>query len=269
MQHRIESFEYKGLKLRFISAGQGPHLLLAFHGFGRSPEEFLPIVSEREMTLLSFYLPGHSGADELAVETIEIHLWCEVLEKIVERHNPQSVTVIGYSLGGRIAVYTCMNWRIKNFRLLLLAPDGIRMSVIQRFVMRSKGLIGIFIWLMRFPKAIMALILLLIKLRLLAKPLGQFLIRQLSDDSKRRVILRVYPLFRKFMFSESVTVKFLHSISDRLLIVLGRHDPVISVALLTKLPASMHLRSVLILEDASHDVLSERYIERWKYFLSE
>ena len=70
MQHRIESFEYKGLKLRFISAGQGPHLLLAFHGFGRSPKEFLPIVSERKMSLLSFYLPGHSGADELAIETI-------------------------------------------------------------------------------------------------------------------------------------------------------------------------------------------------------
>jgi len=269
MQQRVESFTLQGLTLRYTAAGKGSQLVLAFHGFGRSPEEFLSLISEQEMLLLSFYLPGHPGADEIPVETIELDLWCQLLEKIVERHNPHSVTVIGYSLGGRIALNTCMNWRIKNFRLLLLAPDGIKMNVLQRLIMKQNWGMNLFRWMMRFPRGLILLTMVSMKLGMLSKPLGHFFIRQLRDDSKRRVILKVYPLFRKFLSSESMTIQFLESISHRLLIVLGKQDPVIPVTLIRKLPALMQTQSVLIMDEASHDVLSDRYIQRWIFFLME
>ncbi|MFM7105654.1 MAG: alpha/beta fold hydrolase [Flavobacteriales bacterium] len=267
MQQRIETYGHKGLALRYIAAGQGSHLVIAFHGFGRSPDEFLPMISESEMLLLCFYLPGHPGAAEITAEQIELDVWCQLLEMIIERHKPKLITVVGYSLGGRIALSTCMNWRIKNFRLVLLAPDGIKMSGLQRFAMKHKWGMRLFRGLMRYPAVFIVLTQTLVKIGLLSNPLGHFLLRQLREDSRRQVIMKVFPLFREFISSESVTRNFLQSLSDRLLIVLGKHDPVIPVMLVKKLPSTVVKKSVLIIDEASHDLLSVRFVQRWKSFL--
>lgn len=269
MRAIVESIEHNGLALRYISSGSGSHLVLAFHGFARSPEEFIDAIGDTGILLLSFYLPGHDGAHDITSKSIDLKLWCQLLESLIDRYKPQAITVIGYSLGGRIAIATCLNWRIKSYRLLLLAPDGIQMNFLQRFALKRKLGFWIFHALMKSPNSFIFLTVALGRLGIIPRQTCYFLLRQLRDESKRRIIMEVFPLFREFISREKTVVKFLESLSTRALIVLGKQDPIISAQDLLKLPNKIVKSSILIIEDASHDLLSFRHVNRWKGFLLE
>ena len=267
MSQVIESFEHNGLSLRYISSGSGSHLVIAFHGFGRAPEEYLFITDYPGIRLLSIYLPGHPGSDEMVADTIDLAVWCQLMEKMIERYEAHRITVVGYSLGGRIAISTCMNWQIRNFRLLLLAPDGIQMHGLLRFAMRRSVFIRLFKGLLTYPNFLMRLTQILGQLRVLSKPTCHFFLRQLRDDSKRQIIKKVYSLFRHFIESEKMTHHFFDDLSHRLKIVLGQQDPIIRADMVFKLPKLIQENSVMIIEDAGHDLLSNPYVDQWKTFL--
>ena len=271
MRHRVEFTEYKQVKIRYIKAGDGRHVILAFHGFSRTPEEFLPLMRgrEREYTLLSFYIPGHIGAEPINQPFIETAMWCEMMENLIAAYQPQHVTVLGYSLGGRIALHTCMHWSLAHYKLVLLAPDGINVHSLQRFAMRNSWGMHIFDMVMKYPETFMSICRLVAALKILDRSQQQFLLRQFRDDIKRQTIKRVFPLFRFFLADAHAVSDFITRHSDRIRIFFGERDLVIPPNSADQLDIEIRAKVVKILSEAGHDLLSETNMQVWSTELSQ
>jgi pimeloyl-ACP methyl ester carboxylesterase len=271
MQHSVEFTEYKQVKIRYIRAGVGRDLILAFHGFSRSPEEFLPLMRgrEKECTLLSFYIPGHTSAEPIMQPFIETTMWCEMMENLIAEHQPRHVIVLGYSLGGRIALHTCMHWSLAQYKLVLLAPDGIKVHSLQRFAMKHSWGMHIFDRVMKHPKTFMSICRVVAALKILDRSQQQFLLRQFNDEGKRQTIKKVFPLFRFFLADAHIVNEFITLHSDRIRIFLGERDLVIPPNTADSLDIEIRAKVVKILPEAGHDLLSESNMLVWSTELSQ
>ncbi len=265
MYLNTEIAQYKQLRIRYIKAGEGRHLILAFHGFSRTPEEFLPLMKGREndYTLLSFYLPGHATAEPLESKNIDVIWWCKLMENLIDEHQAENVTVLGYSLGGRIALHTCMLWGLKNYKLLLLAPDGIKVHPLQRIAMQYNWGMRIFGWVMKHPKTTITLCRVFAALKMMDRGQHQFLSRQFKEESKRRTIEKVFPLFRFFLSDADSIREFISRRSDSIRIFLGERDGVIPPNVAENLSTKVRADVVKILPDVGHDLLSESNMHVW------
>lgn len=266
MLPNFDAIIHKGLEIQYLRAGSGSHVILAFHGFSRKPEEFLPIIEnhEDECQLIAIHIPGHSGAMPLDSEIIDVVIWCELMELILLPLQPSRLTVIGYSLGGRLALHTCMNWSQTHYRLLLLAPDGINIHPLQRFAFSNKFGLSLFRWVMRRPAGFIQFCDLLAKLRIIPFSMAHFMRRQLSDHNKLATIRVVLPAFRNFISTKNRINDFAMKMGDSFLIILGGKDLIIPQESASFLPPLIKEKSLLIYEDASHDLLSFPFLKRWK-----
>ncbi len=81
---------------RVYAAGEGPPLL-ALHGFTGGGEDFAPLVPRVTAAWIAPDLPGHGGTR--APATFE-----GAVSALAELAGPRPVDVLGYSLGGRVAL---------------------------------------------------------------------------------------------------------------------------------------------------------------------
>lgn len=103
-----------------------PSVLLALHGFGRSSEAFETaalLLSER-YTIYAPDLPFHGDTRWMASDYGRRHL--QAIAVAVLRHSgAASISVMGHSLGGRLALSLALGADMAIERVFLLAPDGL------------------------------------------------------------------------------------------------------------------------------------------------
>jgi 2-succinyl-6-hydroxy-2,4-cyclohexadiene-1-carboxylate synthase len=105
--------------LHAVRRGIGPRLVLA-HGFtqsGRIWGQFGDRLSAHH-ELICPDLPGHGGSSGIAVG-----LW-EAAALLVEVGGGDPVDVVGYSMGGRVALHAALNWPERIARLVLISTTA-------------------------------------------------------------------------------------------------------------------------------------------------
>ncbi len=111
---------YNHTEIYYKLEGQGPTIVL-LHGFLASStmwEEFIPKIAKSK-TILVIDLPGHGKSGCLS-ETHSMELMAEVLQSILEKHEINSVSIIGYSMGGYVALAFVELYNHKIDKLVLL-----------------------------------------------------------------------------------------------------------------------------------------------------
>ena len=110
-----------------IQWGKGPKLLVCFHGFGESAAEFSclePSLGDI-YTLVAIDLPFH-GSTRWNGEVFDQEIVRHLAEKILEHYQLSIFSVLGYSLGGRVALSLVEALPQQVQQLILVAPDGVR-----------------------------------------------------------------------------------------------------------------------------------------------
>lgn len=115
-------------------------VLALLHGWGMNARVF-DALAERladEFEVRAFNLPGHGGRDALAVNSL--HAWADDLAQQL----PDAATLLGWSLGGQVAMRAALDHPRKVARLILLAstprfvatedwPRGMAVADLQAF----------------------------------------------------------------------------------------------------------------------------------------
>src|SRR6266487_4172329 len=125
----MENFflQYKNSTISYYRFGSGPNVAICFHGYGEDASTFvfLEKFAGDQYSFISIDLPFHGktvwneGLNFIHTELVEI------IKEISELKN-QKLSIIGFSLGGRIvlSLYQAMPEQIE--KLILLAPDGLK-----------------------------------------------------------------------------------------------------------------------------------------------
>lgn len=210
--------------------GHGPRHLLAFHGFGRTGTDFAaiaPALGER-FTIHAFDLPfhGHSPGPD-GGQPLTPDEWTACIKAYAATIPAASVGLVGYSLGGRMALLLLQECPQLLDQVFLLAPDGLVVSPWFRRMVRygwGRALGRSFI---KHPGPVHGLLNLLHRLHLLHDRLYRFLMDQTATPQIRRLVYEVWNSTRLLEPDLAQAARQAQEQDIPVHLLLGEHDQVI------------------------------------------
>src|ERR1700741_969757 len=125
-------FHYKNSKIHFGVAGSGKHPVFCLHGYGETTDSFKFLESglPGSFQLIAIDLPFHGNTDWKEGLNFSIFDLVEIIDGILQQQKieGQQFSLIGYSMGGRVALHLIQQIPERIKKVVLLAPDGMKVN---------------------------------------------------------------------------------------------------------------------------------------------
>ncbi len=200
MTPRSGIIRYQHNEIHCLSMGTGKKLLLAFHGFGSDALLFQPlsVLLEEEYTLVSVNLPGH-GITRWRDKYMAPKDLMAIIQGIKNDFGATQISLIGFSLGGRVCLTIIEQQPDWIEQVVLLAPDGLKKNFWYQAATRNvlgRILFQHFLadperWIHRFSG--------LQKLGLLPEAHIRLARTHLKDEQVRKQVALVWPVMSRLM----------------------------------------------------------------------
>jgi len=244
--------------------GEGPEVILCFHGFGRKPEDFevfLPLMKPGQR-LVSIWLFGHGGSyfpnERIERDPLTHSEWRDLVEALLLDLGVEKVHVIGYSMGGRVAMMTFLLLPEKIESLLLLAPDGFKINRLYTFA--SGTIVGKMIY--RFsidhPRPLFILAKVLNSVKLLPDKLFRFVHVHLDTREKRLLVHDVWLIYKRMFPDKNLLAKELRERDIAFNMIFGEYDTIIRPELGERFSKRLNNHHCLHLIGIGHRLLEQR-----------
>lgn len=225
----------KNYSLHDYRWGNGPAVLLCFHGIGQDGRAFEPFdntLTDR-FTIYSFdlFYHGQTGAlhDPLYQpnESLTPDHWAAVLTNFLSEHTIDRFSVAGFSMGGVFALATAQLFAPRLDQLWLLAPDGISTSAWYRFATGSGFGRGVFRYFLNHLPLLRNLSNGLVRLGWLDRSLVRFAQSTLATPEQRERVYRSWIAFQPLRPDLAPLASLLNEHSVRIRVFLGAFDRVL------------------------------------------
>lgn len=263
----LQSYRYGDFHLNYAQWGTGPHALLAFHGYGRSHRDFEEFVKpwQNIFTIYAFDLPYHEDsivedrrADKKPWKPKELRgIFAGFLSEI----SADKAWLMGYSLGGRVALKLAELMPEKIGGLYLFAPDGLKTNRWYAFL--SKYAIGraTFRLLRRHHRFFFKVMDLALRLNLTEKKMHRFITSQVATDAMRQQVYDVWTFYRHIEIEPDKFIEVTRNEGIPVDLFFGKYDKVIPASNSRKLAHRMPEARIHILE-AGHAMLNRELARR-------
>jgi pimeloyl-ACP methyl ester carboxylesterase len=251
--------------LRF---GNGPKSVICFHGYGETANHFAffeNTVLAAEYTFLAFDLPFHGESKWENDSIFTVDDLNEIVSLCIDQFPAQKragskITLIGFSLGGRVALslYELIPGKVE--RLILLAPDGLKLNF--WYWLSTQTLLGmkVFSYTMKHPAWFFALLNILNKLKLVNSSIFKFVRYYVDDAEARNILYQRWIVLRKLRPSISSIKKKIRSNSTITRLVYGKHDRIILPVRGEKFQSGIEENCQISIIHSGHQVLHERHV---------
>ncbi|MFZ6051068.1 alpha/beta fold hydrolase [Halocola ammonii] len=271
MKSNHQTVSHKDLKLEYITRGEGSQIILAFHGFGRKAEDFLlfePLLRpDQKLVSVNIFQHGESRFPEHRIERDPVNdkEWSDLISKILEREKAESYWVMGYSLGGKLALQTSLTMAFKPKGILLFAPDGIKINKLYSFTSKTTAGRAIYKQVLKRPKPFFKLADLLKFLRIISDKIHRFVNFHMDTHQKRRLVYDTWLIFRNFEPNLREVALTVEKYEMTVHMLFGKYDKIIppahgeKMAEILKNPKSLHVLESghLLLEEPTKKYLGE------------
>ena len=218
------SFRYKSSEIIWTKAGTGSRLAVCFHGFMEdsagfmSLAEFLP-----DFTLVAFDLPFHGRTIWREGLHLGVREWTEIIAACPEV-GVRAYGIIGYSMGGKLALSVYESRPEQVPFLWLIAPDGLKPDPWHRFATQTKAGHAIMRHTLQKPQGFFRLLDFLERTRLINGSVSKFVRYYMQDEAMREKVYQTWMTFRDFRpDSRKITTQIGRYRTD-VSMVFGRYD---------------------------------------------
>ncbi|MBL57684.1 MAG: hypothetical protein CMP61_10875 [Flavobacteriales bacterium] len=224
-------YQHKDIQLFYRKIGTGKTKVIAYHGFTRSSEDYLLFEDfcKEKYTIYAIDLFYHGKT------TFNSKLWKsfskgqlrEILEGFLEHIHANVFELIGYSMGGRVALFTMEQFANRINHVYLLAPDGLKINFWNWLVTSTKAGKGIYGLTISNPGIVYGINSTGQKLNLLPSSMNKFLDINFKTKGMRLRVYRVWQLYRFITFKQSDLKRIIKKNRLSIDLVIGHKDPVV------------------------------------------
>ena len=250
-------------QLHYRQWGSGKRLLLAFHGYGNDALIFAPFKEylAAEYTILSFDLPHHGDSkwpdNTLLTQSDLISL----VEAIKEKHKATKLSLVGYSMGGRICMAIAQHMPQYMDKVVLIAADGLTTNSVYYFCTRTWIGKKIFMNMLRKPARYLGLIDLLKRIKILDPTRYRFVTHHLKSAENRNFLLQVWSCTSDLVPEPRRLREVIRQYRIQVFIFMGAHDRIMPVSLAKRFGKGLDTVQVFIL-DKGHRVFDDENARR-------
>jgi pimeloyl-ACP methyl ester carboxylesterase len=195
-------FDYNSSRIHYRKWGTGKKILLCFHGYGESASSFafLEPALGQDFTILAIDLPFHGHTEWNEGFFLSPPQFLTLVDEMITRSAGvgKEWSVLGYSMGGRIALHILEVCPEKFERLLLLAPDGLKLNPWYWLATQTGPGNVLFRWTMRHPAWFLFLVRLYGTVKLVNPGIYKFIVHYINDGQVRRELYARWTTMRGF-----------------------------------------------------------------------
>ena len=262
-------YPLRNSRIHYRHWGTGPRLVFAFHGYGESAAAFtfLGEAIGDDFTLVAIDLPFHGQTewnDGLFFDPQDLLFVLRGIEaELASTPAPYlpGWWLLGYSMGGRIALQLLQDSPQLADKLVLLAPDGLKLNPWYWLATQTRPGNILFRATMRRPGWFFLLLRLGNWLKLVNPSVYKFTVQYINDDRVRQELYTRWTTMRAFRPRLTVIAAIIRERQLPVRLVYGRYDRIIPWKSAEKfrkrgITATCHL----ILLSTGHQLLRPQYL---------
>lgn len=260
---------YRNSTIGYLRFGSGPKTAVCFHGYGEDAASFsfLAKYAGNQYTFYSIDLPFHGKTEWKEGFPFAPADLVLILEEILnlDPQEPgtrnQKLSLIGFSLGGRIALslYQVMPERIE--KLVMLAPDGLKMNF--WYWLSTQTWLGnkFFAFTLKHPGWFFGFLKILNKLKLVNASIFKFVNYYIGDKEVRRLLYARWTTLRKLKPRLKKIKSLINNNNTSVRLVYGMHDRIILSSVGEKFRKGIEDHCTLTVVHSGHQVLHEKHVQ--------
>ncbi len=264
------TFAWNDLTAEFIRFGKGPNIALCFPGHGRGGEDFL-VFEPAFGTIFTFYavnlfhhggstFPSHRVTDA-PLEKDEMSAFFQAL---LDEEGIRTATLMGYSLGGKIALSLLESLPDRFPNAYFFATDGLKTSIFYTFASRTRLGRSLYRLFIDHPGPLIGTIHFLRAIGILSEKMRKFLLFHLESRKERQFVYDVWSTFRNIRPDLASIRHSMDHYGLELHFFFGRYDPVIKPHLAKRLLSESEYQKQVHVLQAGHELLDERAVKALK-----
>jgi pimeloyl-ACP methyl ester carboxylesterase len=253
---------YRSSKVHYCRFGNGQKILLCLHGYGESEESFhfLEKHLSPAYTLFAIDLPFHGKTqwhEGLRFSAADLQA---IIEALCSRHTLQSnrFTLLGFSMGGRVALQLLQAIPDKIEKTVLLAPDGLKVNF--WYWLATQTYIGnrLFAFTMKHPGWFFSLLQAGNRLKLINQSVFKFTRYYIHDINARRQLYERWTCMRAIRPDLALIKKLIRAHKSPVCLLYGQYDRIIRHERGEKFRKGIESFCTLQIIQTGHQVLQEK-----------
>jgi pimeloyl-ACP methyl ester carboxylesterase len=259
IKHKHTNFHYR----RF---GTGPKLVFAFHGYGRDSYTFyfLERTLGKSHSIFAIDLPFHGLTDWNKDLTFHPEYMVQVIQEIQKQQGAagQPISLMGFSMGGRIALHLAQVLHKHVERLVLIAPDGLKVNFwhwLSTHTWLGSKLLHYTIY---HPQWLLKILAVAERIGLITKSIASFVHYYMDDEDQRLILFRRWTTMRKFKPTLNKLKRSIVRNNIKVRMLFGRHDKVILFGMGQQFIKGIETHASVTIIDAGHNLLNEYNSQR-------
>ena len=247
--------EWNGFRLFYDRTGNGPEILLLFHGFGQDRSVFDPLISQISSRYIcySFDLFFHGEDSEGGYSApIPAAQWSALLSAFLERENIERFSLAGFSIGARLVLSAVPHFGPRLDQLYLIAPEGISTNIWYRLATSTPPGRYLFRRLIDRPSYFFTAASSAERLGLLPRKVARFARKLMNSDQKRKRVWATWMILSKLQTSNHQLIVTLNRYPIRVIIFLGNRDRIIPIGPVLNFARRLRQKPEVHVIDSAH-----------------
>ena len=257
---------HRNSTIHYRQFGNGAKLLFCFHGYGRESYtfSFLERYLGQQYTIVAIDIPFHGltqWKDELIFQPKYLTHFVQEIAASVDKENSK-FSILGFSMGGRIALHLTQLMTERVEKLILLAPDGMSFNFWRWF--GSETWLGskLLSYTIRNPSWIAWVINKAEKWKIISRSLADFVSYYIHDEESRVILYRRWISMRKFSPSLGKLKKLIAQNKIGVRMMFGSFDRIIPYQGGERFRNGLEEFATLEVVEAGHNLLNEVHARR-------
>lgn len=255
----VNHFQFETYRLAYRVLGNGPIVMLTFHGFGQDScvfEVWERLVHSR-YTIYAIDLFFHGESLLLNGSPLTKTDWQRLINGFLTAQGIDRFSLAGFSLGGRFALVTAEQFMPRLEQLILMAPDGITQTIWYRLATGTGPGQWAFRLFLRHLSVLSRLGRVLVKMRLLHRTVLRFAEISLATPEQRQQVYLSWTRFYPVAVDVPVLAALLNRSPVRVRFFTGYFDQIVPGRYILPLTSRLHSYELTVLK-TGHNRLIEQ-----------
>lgn len=223
---------YRSSQIHYLQFGAGEKLLIAFHGFSENSNSFLVLEKSlgKTYTIVAIDLPYHGETKWNEPHHFTKDDLLHIVQMFLEKYTHKRFSVLGFSMGGKCALYTVKSFAPQIDELFLLASDGIKTNKIYNVAVYPKWGRELFKTTIKHPGWLFTIIKIANACKLLSPWLRKFSEVHMETKQKRERLYNTWISMAEFNPDIRLVKENINAHNVKTFLFFGMRDEVIPVS---------------------------------------